>query len=107
MTTGSHLGYRLQGQGLLANVQAGQEMVHHGQPLHIQDELLQRANQPGLQPAGAVENDVGVSQHGRPERHLGLVGGLGVGRLGVVQAAATPVPGYQRPGCRSACPQWS
>ena len=66
-------------------------MAQLAQQLDVDDELLVAGDEPALEPAGRVHDEVGARQERRQERHQRLVRGLGVdGLRRVERAAAAP-----------------
>ena len=64
---------------------SGQQLAH----LRVDHELLVRRRESAFEPPGRVVDDIGVSHHRRPQRHLALVRGLGIDRVRGVRAART------------------
>ena len=76
------------GQARLVDLERRELLLQHPQDLDVDDELLVAADQPGLQPAGGVHDEVGAGQERRQHRHQRLVGRLGVDRLAGRETAA-------------------
>ena len=111
---GPHLLVRAERQRLLVDLQRRELVPELAQDLDVDDELLVAGHEPGLEPAGRVQHEVGARQEGGQHRHQRLVGRLGVhGLAGVEPASASPwqperagdLPGAQQPHRGLRCPE--
>ena len=72
--------HRLEGELVLVDPDRLQELHHVLDHLHIEHDLLEGGGEPALEPARRVVVQVCAAEHAAPERHLGLVDRLAVGR---------------------------
>jgi len=100
VAAGRDLADRIQAQRRLVDLDGAQELGHHLEHLDVEDEFFEGRAEPAFQPTGPVQDDVGVAHDRAPERHLGLVGRLGVdqvGRVGVRRTVRQAVAPRQLP----------
>ena len=98
VATGLHLGDGVKSKGVVIDADPLKVDSHHLQHLRIDDEFLETADETALEPAGAVEQEVGVAHDGAPQGHHALVGGLGV--WGVRGIGVTRPVGYLITPCQ-------
>jgi hypothetical protein len=80
----AHVGDRVDPEGVGVDPHRSEHLGQRLQHLDVDHELLERGDESPLHPAGGVHDDVGSTEHGRPQRRLRLVRRLGVDRVGGV-----------------------